>query len=60
MHTVPSPPKARLMPGEQITHITALDSHLYALTTFGRILQSQPNWTWIEVPGPARGNDDGA
>jgi hypothetical protein len=58
MQHIPYPPKATLALGEKLLALTALDGRLYSLTSSGRILQAQPDWTWVEVPGP--GDRDGS
>jgi hypothetical protein len=53
MPAPPYLPKATLSHDECLVSLTSLDGRLYALTSLGRILQAQLDWTWIEVPGPA-------
>jgi hypothetical protein len=58
MQHIPHPPEATLAPGEKIISLTSIDGRLYSLTSAGRILQAQLDWTWVEVPGP--GGRDGS
>jgi hypothetical protein len=44
--------EALLDTDDSVISISALDGRLYVLTSFGRILQAQPDWTWIEMPAP--------
>lgn len=53
MHnTFTLPKEAVLAKDERIISLCSLDGRIYGLTSAGRILQSQPDWTWVEIPGP--------
>lgn len=55
---IPTPSPAKLAPNERIIQLANDGTNLYALTNTGRIFESWPGWTWTEIPGPAREDEN--